>query len=356
MTLEIASRTVETIGPLQVYEPSEPYALVHQWGYGRMDASTPAAGLATYHLASCTAVVLHCAATGRTTLSHSPNFLYMNTFAPMFDWITGGDGTGTPATFPAWVMGLGAGSPPRHHDVEAVILRGFEYAMPAKAATFGHDGWMADFRRLCGQIKMRGISVIITDAQEPVRSGAFLVDKTSGRITYLKRQGVISQRAGGTAVVRLEDPLGGDSPYSRASTSRDLFMGSLLGERYEPECVDLHLQYDVNHYRSGLPITSEARELLRSKMQGERSAGQVDIIKRYGASRDWINDHTSHSAAILRGILDSYPAIGMPCEVCPLPGPRRCSSCHGAWYCSPEHQKAGWKMHKVWCRDHPHKS
>ncbi|KAJ7750085.1 hypothetical protein DFH07DRAFT_828162 [Mycena maculata] len=38
-----------------------------------------------------TVVVLHCS-TGRTVLTHSPNFLRMNTFILIVDWIVGGDG------------------------------------------------------------------------------------------------------------------------------------------------------------------------------------------------------------------------------------------------------------------------
>jgi hypothetical protein len=350
MPLEIVTTPVKTTGPLRLYDA--PYALVYQWGYGRMDATTPQSGLATFHLASCSAVVLHCATTGRTTLSHSPNFLYMNTFAPMFDWVTGGDGTVSFNSLASWYVGRDAGGPPTPRQVEAVVLRGFCYADPTQAANFGHAGWMADFRSLCDKLERgRSIQVSVTDAAEYVMSGALLVDKVGARITYLRRRGVPATQAasatGGDAIVRLEGP-GAQPPYSRPAQMRDLFMGNLLGQRFRSECVDLHLQYDVNHYRSAIPLTPEGRELLRSKMSQELASAQAAIIRAHGNSRDWTQD----AASPLRGVFISYPGVGMPCEVCPLPGPKTCAACRGAWYCSAEHQRSDWTAHKAWCKAH----
>ncbi|KIJ63324.1 hypothetical protein HYDPIDRAFT_53287, partial [Hydnomerulius pinastri MD-312] len=40
------------------------------------------------------------------------------------------------------------------------------------------------------------------------------------------------------------------------------------------------------------------------------------------------------------------------CMVCRASTDRRCDRCLELWYCSPEHQEAGWKTHKSTCNPH----
>ena len=64
------------------------YVPISQHGYGRMDESFSAPGFCTATLASCLGIVLHCPKTGRTTLSHSPNWLYLQLeFTPIFSYL-----------------------------------------------------------------------------------------------------------------------------------------------------------------------------------------------------------------------------------------------------------------------------
>jgi hypothetical protein len=351
MPIQITTKTVTTEGPNNFYRPTGPYALIGQWGYGRMDQLTPTHGLATFHLASCTAVVLHCASTGRTALTHSPNFLYMNTFAPIFHWVSGGDGTMTERTAAAMWINMGVPPPsPYVLEVEVAVIRGFEYAEPRKAANFGHAGWMADFHEMCEKLRKKcNIHVTISDLQEYAASGALLVDKGNARVTHLKRRGVSPQTIGGSAIVRLvEDPGVSEHPYGQAAKQRDLFMGNLLGYRYQPECQDLHLQYDVSHYCAAIPPIPEARELLRSKLAKEPVSSQAAIVRAYGSSKDWTSDRGS----MLHKLFENCAQLGMTCEACSRPGTKACSTCRGAWYCSAEHQKQDWAAHKAWCKAH----
>jgi hypothetical protein len=45
------------------------------------------------------------------------------------------------------------------------------------------------------------------------------------------------------------------------------------------------------------------------------------------------------------------PLLQMPavCAVCSIPASSKCARCKSVSYCSPAHQKAGWKAHKVDC-------
>ncbi|KAJ8981905.1 hypothetical protein NQ317_007297 [Molorchus minor] len=38
------------------------------------------------------------------------------------------------------------------------------------------------------------------------------------------------------------------------------------------------------------------------------------------------------------------------CEICQKPASQKCGKCHSVYYCSKEHQKNGWKVHKKLCK------
>ncbi|KAJ7286933.1 hypothetical protein C8J57DRAFT_1282373 [Mycena rebaudengoi] len=283
--------------PVDMWRPysfiSLPYTPIYQWGYGRMDASTPTQGLVTSGVCSCTVVVLHSPTTGRTVLTHSPNFMWMNrSFLPIVDWITGGDGK------TQWSAAERAAC-----IIQAVVLRGYDYAS-ARAAR-------------------RPITVeSCVDAPKLLTSGAVLVDKVSARITYLA-------------------PQRGNFLHRVCQQKQDLFVGNALNERIPVDMVDLHLQYAVSTYGPAIPLPDEVRQLLRRM---PATPPEQSLLLRTLKDPD---------SQMVRDIFKSSLEAGHPCELCGEIGSSRCAACEGAWYCGRAHQKEDWKNHKTWCRLQP---
>lgn len=290
-----------------------PYIPIYMGGYGKMTKDTPGDGLCTSGVASCTCVVFHCAANGRTALTHSPNYMYMDTsMGPIVRWIIGDE-----------VM-------PR---IEAVVLRGDMYASPQQAANFNHAGWMNDFRAFLRFCRCRPE---IVDSPQILVSGSVLVDKLTARIT-------IVSNSGHTMIMNTND-IGQD--YWVYSSSLDVFIANFQMSKQMPP--DLYLQYDITKYNPHMPIPNDARLLLRSKYRGDSRSAQGAVLKSMGMG-DWINNPSPHYAT-LSSAYSTLNLKPMPCELCNSKGSKRCSSCLGAWYCSSEHQKEDWKVHKIWCK------
>jgi MYND finger len=339
MPIEISTRKLRKKDLVLPYTYHAPYVPIFQYGYGRMDSSTPAQGLMTSGVATCLAIVLHCPTTGRSILTHSPNYLYMNTFAPIVDWITGGQGQDL--DLPAWYEGVGA----KPCEVEVVVLRGYVYAMP-DAARYGHDKWMQDFRGFFSMFTgWRKIRLNILDATRVLPMGAVLVDKNTAHITYLQVP------PPGPAHLTVENPLL-PHVYSLAQIQRDLFVGMLHG------VSRISLQYDVSHYCLPIPLSDEGRQLIRSKRLGEPVASQRAVLNTFKRQEDWLDPQLDSEleenfASLTRDTLyTSAILVGPPCERCNHNGSRRCTACKGAWYCGEKHQKEDWKAHKAWCTAH----
>ncbi|KAJ7672078.1 hypothetical protein B0H17DRAFT_1017439 [Mycena rosella] len=322
-----------------------PYAPIYQGGYGRMDASTPTQGLATSSVASCTAVVLHCSTTGRTILTHSPNFMVIGTvFVPIVDWIIGGDGKTdwSPSDRMAWYNGAGNKTP--GVSVNVVVLRGFDYASE-RAAAYGHDGWMSDFRRfLSTAATARDFKVeSCLDAPDVLKSGAVLVDKATARITYLA-----SEKNRTSLMIDIENQrLVGQ--YTMSQQMQDLLVGNAINEHQPVDSPNLHLQYDVSSYGRAMPLPDEVRQLLR--LMPATPTAQSLLLRTLKVSVDWIAG--PGNASRTRDVFETSVKIGRPCELCGEIGHLKCTACRGAWYCGEMHQREDWKAHKAWCRSHP---
>ncbi|THH07090.1 hypothetical protein EW145_g3623 [Phellinidium pouzarii] len=330
------------------------YVRVTQYNYARITPESPGKGACTDHVASCTVVVLHCPTTGRTTLSHSPNFMYMTTFIPLIDWVTGGPGKEDLSMDEQVAFCDGKDSRPC--ALEAHIMRGFAYASPG-ASKFNHAGWIKDFREFFGMVaRARRISLHIEDSERLLSSGAVLVDKGTGKITHVELAlDALAVVPSLRTAITLEFPaLAGQ--YTIAQEHQDLFVGALLNAQNTPEPTPLRLQFDARTYCLPHPLSDEARQLLRSKRLGGPPAEQSAIIQRFGKSDDWISKVTGTYGAspefrLLRSLLASA-AVDRPCELCALEGTKTCSACMGAWYCGDAHQRRDWKAHKSWCRQH----
>jgi MYND finger len=347
MPLEITTRIIKSDEIKSrnngLFDVQLPYNPIFQWGYGRMDSSTPGKGLATSGVVSCTVVVLHCPSTSRTVVSHSPNFLFMSTFVPMIDYITGGQGDQeSSADRHRWMLGL-TGSP-SPIDIEVVVIRGSEYAQPAKARSFGHEDWMSDFRNLFNTVAhSRSINANIVDSSRILSSRTVLIDKGTARITYIAF--ALGAQKSPFKMVEFRHK----SPYTREQRQLDLFIGNLAG--IQDERQDIHLQWDVDRYRPSIPLTGLARELLRSKMLKEPEQKQSDLLRAAGTS-DFISGGSSADiySTSLRSVWDNL--VKIPCELCGQEGRFICVPCRGARYCGAVHQKEHWKSHKEWCRNH----
>jgi hypothetical protein len=267
--------------------------------------------------------------------------MWMNrSFLPIVDWITGGDGKTqwSAAERAAWFSGAGAGKP---SIIQAVVLRGYDYAS-ARAAKYGHDGWMRDFRDFLAQASARRPITVesCVDAPKLLTSGAVLVDKVSARITYLAPQR-------GNFLIAVQNP-DLDKQYTVCQQKQDLFVGNALNERIPVDMVDLHLQYAVSTYGPAIPLPDEVRQLLRR--MPATPPEQSLLLRTLKVSKDWVTDPDSQ---MVRDIFKSSLEAGHPCELCGEIGSSRCAAREGAWYCGRAHQKEDWKNHKTWCRLHP---
>lgn len=336
-----------------------PYVRVTQYNYARIPPDCPGRGACTSHVASGTVVVLHSPTTGRSTLSHAPNFMYITSFIPLIDWVTGGtgftrsgayqdtEGEGrdeepTKAEQEAFCEGIGA----RPCTMTAHILRGYAYARPG-ASRFNHAGWIRDFRSFFGVVaRARGITLSIFDDDRILRDGALCVDKGSGRITRVElgddvrrafnsstNMGYASdggkdgygfghESAQGRIVLSLESRIpsleSAGGPYTHEQEQQDLFVGALLNARRTPEPTPLRLQFD-GRYRLPHPLSDEARLLIRSKRLNEHPSQQSAIIRAFGKADDWISagshpHHHGFRAGDYYGGIETESSIGFAHE------------------------------------------
>ena len=343
-TQKVSSRTASGLLGVDMLSLKAPdFIPITMWGYGRMERTSPGQGLATAGVASCTAVVFHCVATGRTVLSHSPNRLQMLTFIPMIDWVAGGTGEGL-EDFVKRLMwkegnGVSPGSNPQHVDVG--VFRGFRYALPSEAARFGHAGWMSDFYQLCNEIKSRrSITFDIRD-EHIVASGAISVDKMAGTVSLLE----LPKSRSKCAINAIRSPMY-DSLYSSQRVARDIFIGNFAYSK--EDVIDIHLQWDVNKFKHSIPLPDAARLFARDHSHQPVQGAEKALRSMYNLMRTGGGPGEEQ----VRMCLESCMQEGMPCERCNKTGSKRCSRCGGAWYCNKEHQEADWLDHKTWCKKH----
>ncbi|KAJ7133750.1 hypothetical protein C8R43DRAFT_1073186 [Mycena crocata] len=352
MPLDIATRLIKMselhpcdskIGRTIVHLP---YAPIYQWGYGRMDASTPVLGLATSAVTSCICVVLHCPTTRRTVLAHcNKDTVMTNSFVPVVDWIIGGDGKTrwSASDREDWFNGKGA----KKHGtvVDAAVLRGCSHEYP-QSVYLQHDRWMSNFRQFLSSASVSRMFRVASclDAPEVLTCASVLVDKTTARITYLTLESGTPFKFISITNPHLK------RQYSNAQQMQDLFVGISLSQRIPSEIVELHLQYDVASYKRAIPLPDEIRQLLR--LMPAPAADQSHLLRTLNVSHDWTLN-SNPLAWLTRQSFEVSMAAGRPCELCGDVGSLKCSSCKGAWYCGENHQLQDWKAHRVWCKLHP---
>lgn len=315
--------------PLWEYEVS--YALVRQHGYGRMDPSSPCQGLGACGVATDVVVIMHCASNGRTTVSDSPNFLYMNTFIRMVDWVTGGPDQPRYSSFPyppeALLFQMAIEYPkPQPSTIDVVVLRGFAYAK----ADYGHKNWMKDFRDFFDGLIGRKITANIVDAPCVLKFGAVIVNKETGAIHPIEAPAKLRPVPLNIELTQFVDV---PTKFSFAQKFQSEFSAALLMARRPPEPAPIDMQFNVKEHTLPVPLTDEARQLLRSARASEPQSSQSAIIKGFNNTADWITRSGENQEWFTTKMVFEFAVANCPCERCGSKGSHVCQRCRGAWYC-----------------------
>ncbi len=87
----------------------------------------------------------------------------------------------------------------------------------------------------------------------------------------------------------------------------------------------------------------ELDDALRNSRSDSKDASASFVISRYGHSGGGVFDANDNAR-------EKPSKHAFKCAVCDsTAGLRACSRCRKIHYCSPEHQKAHWKIHKAEC-------
>ncbi|KAH7914416.1 hypothetical protein BJ138DRAFT_401941 [Hygrophoropsis aurantiaca] len=316
------------------YKRETPYIPIHRHGYGRMDPNTPGKGFSVDRVSSSCVFVLHCPFTQRTIVAHSPLSIDISEiFTPMIEWVT--NAIESPS-------GL-----PRH--VEAVVMRGWACGT-SEDDIYDHQEWMAEFCDLFSSLQSTGmLSANVTDSPKFLTSGTVFIDKVTGRVTYVELASDIrSEIPEDTAPLILYNPTV-SFEWSDSQTIQTIFGVSLLQCRRRN--LPILLQFDIDKYLLPMPLSHEARELIRSERIGEPTSKQSAILHRSGPIDDWIGAPATSELQALKDIF-LYSANSRPCELCANNGNVSCTTCGGAWYCGEDHLLEDLPNHTPWCQTH----
>jgi len=274
----------------------------------------------------------------------------------MVDWVTGGPEiskfSSSPSIFEAPRFYTGLDRPditPTSLDV--VVLRGFEYGDSQKAKVYGHDNWMRDLREFFERFSSRRkIAVEILDLPTLVKYGAMLVDKGTGKITLVEPSKPKNSSRMPKVITFQQSTT---TEFSYPQLMQAMFISNLLIHNHQKICPPIEMQYDGKRHCLPVPLTDEARQLLRSVRQNEPPAAQRAIILSFGNSNDWVTQPRDQEETIQRALLKNMGKLKV-CELCEKDGSAVCTACKGAWYCGKQHQAENWKAHKAWCKAHPY--
>lgn len=274
---------------------------------------------------------MHCATNKRTTVSDSPNFLYMNTFIPMVDWVTGGPHeprySPCPYYFEAAKFQMAMESPkPEPCTIDVVVLRGSGYAR----AEYRHGHWIQDFRNFFNGLFARRITANIVDAPCVLKFGAVVVDKETGAIHPIEAPAKLRPSSGQIWLTQSDDV---PTRFSMGQKYQTEFCAALLMARVPPEPAAIGMQFDIKKHTLPVPLTDEARQLLRSARMFEPESSRSKIINEFGNTRDWIARPQGGEMWPVVKMVFTLASEACPCERCASKGSHVCQRCKGAWYC-----------------------
>lgn len=299
------------------------YAIIGQTGYGRMDEKTPADGLATFGASSCTVIVSHCAKLKRTTLTHSPNYMFVKqTLEPIINL----------------TVAKGEDEYNKTDTLEVVVMRGYLYRDPKISAGFNHTGFMQELRDFL-RVTYATHSVNIEDTDPLLESsnGSLLVDKTTAEITVLQLP---------LPEYVFKYPT---LSYTLQQLRRDIFAHDLFPFVYPNNgkiITSRHLQFDGKQCTLHGKIGDHCRLVLRARCNLNYSDKELQclLVSLKIVLPGFLFEQLKQSLEM------TAAAPGLPCERCSNKGLMKCSNCRGAWYCDRAHQREDWREHKRFCR------
>lgn len=295
------------------------YAAVYPQGYGRIDSTSPAEGLATDRVASAIVVIMHCPNTQRSTMSHSPNFLFQSTFFPMIEWVTGGPREKVRQMSAIEVVSFVGGLGARPSTLDVVVLRGWMYAKP-DASLYKHDSWISDFRGMFTHVATgRRITLNIVDFPEPLSTGVVRLQRGTGNITQIQMPSGVKNPPLGLRMSRAS--LYDEAGFTLAQSAQSTFVANVRACRIHRDHPPIHLQFYIDSYRLHDSLDDEMRQLVRSVCLNQPSSARSKILATIGLSRDWANviKAKDGESTMLRMTLVAT-AEDRPCELCPKAG------------------------------------
>ncbi|KAJ7921483.1 hypothetical protein B0H13DRAFT_1984893 [Mycena leptocephala] len=308
------------------------YERIEERGWGCLNPDSPIPGLCTDLVATCFVFVVHCAANGRTTLSHV---------------VSDTD----PAVFDAQIRYV-AGEDPRSH-VDIVVFQGQQYGDPRPGVSpeiLQEDlTWVS---QTLDRIRTKTTSCNASVHPKPLGYGVVLVEKSSGKVTLPTRPAYNPEPvpqflycvSSPPTLTTVAKSIVVDKFYRIQSTA------SYIASEYRSiPCFEV---YDGTQRLAIPPSSDHTREIFRivtihpnfPSFEPIQQSDLDDISKRVMPTNEMVIYATDLPKLIQR--------VGAPCEVtgCRKFTTHRCSRCKGAYFCSRSHQEEHWVKHKVWCK------
>lgn len=119
---------------------------------------------------------------------------------------------------------------------------------------------------------------------------------------------------------------------------------------FEPPAVErLYLGFNGQQMVFEVRLSDSSRKLLAAKRKKVPLAQFEMMIRKSVVKHDIFQYMLATCGDVSITNLLSFDKVENLCDLCCGEGKFRCKGCLGACYCSEEHQKVDWKLHKRWC-------
>ena len=200
------------------------------------------------------------------------------------------------------------------------------------------------------------VTFTLTNHPSPLKNGMLKVDKGTGVVTLLELPSDVNPPNFGVICPQFS--------YNEAQVAELRFCTYL--KLVHKTTLATFKQFDERKMCMPSMLSNEGRELIRSVRERSMNEGprcQKAIFRKFcsqgGAdvNDEWVKVgmvQCSDPPLPTEQLNNAMHAAknDRPCETCSSVGTVQCGGCKGAWYCSREHQKSDWKVHKGFCRKH----